>query len=87
MGHQDRWGSEQVTEGVVEQVDAGGRVQVCVTHELAGKQSLSGATPQQAAHLPIGQIHPIGHHLHPGLNGSDVWALSTATVQVLVQLS
>lgn len=35
---------EQIAEGVVEQVDEGGRVQVGVAHHLGGKQCLPGST-------------------------------------------
>ncbi|TNN71337.1 hypothetical protein EYF80_018415 [Liparis tanakae] len=48
------WGShEEVIKGVVQQVDAGGGVEIRVTHQLAGEQRLSGAAAQQAAHLAL----------------------------------
>lgn len=58
------WGShEEVIEGVVQQVDAGGRVEICITHQLAGKQRLPGAAAQEAAHLPVRHVHSVGQHL------------------------
>lgn len=47
----------------MQQVEAGGRVQVCVTHQLAGEQRLPGATAQEAAHLTVGHVHPVGQQL------------------------
>lgn len=47
----------------MQQVEAGGRVQVCVTHQLAGEERLPGATAQEAAHLTVGYVHPVGQHL------------------------
>ncbi len=41
--HQHVSGSEQVAEGVVEQVDEWGSIQVSVTHHLRSKQSLPRA--------------------------------------------
>lgn len=47
----------------MQQVEAGGRVQVCVAHQLAGEQRLPGAAAQEAAHLTVGHVHPVGQHL------------------------
>lgn len=60
---QDRRSQEQVIGGVVQQVEAGGRVHVGVSHQLAGEQRLPGAAAQQAAHLAVGHVHPVGQHL------------------------
>lgn len=58
------WGShEEVINGVVQQVDAGGGVEIRVTHQLAGEQRLSGAAAQQAAHLAVRRVHSVGQHL------------------------
>lgn len=58
------WGShEEVIKGVVQQVEAGGRVEICITHQLAGEQSLSGAAAQEAPHLAVGHVHSVGQHL------------------------
>lgn len=61
--HQDVRGSEEVAEGVVEEVDEGGRVEVGVAHHLAGKQRLPGAAAEQAAHHPVAHVHVVGHFL------------------------
>lgn len=55
--------SEQIAEGVVEQVDEGGSVQVSVTHHLGGKQSLSGSTAKQTSCHAIAHVHVMGHFL------------------------
>lgn len=47
----------------MQQVEAGGRVHVGVTHQLAGEQRLPGAAAQEAAHLTVGHVHPVGQHL------------------------
>ncbi len=60
---QDWWGHEEVIEGVVQQIEAGGGVKICIAHQLAGKQRLSGAAAQEAAHLAIGHVHSVGQHL------------------------
>lgn len=64
MTDQDRRSHEEVIEGVVQQVHAGGGVKICITHQLAGEQRLSGAAAQEAAHLAVGQVHSVGQHLH-----------------------
>lgn len=61
--YQDCGSHEEVIEGVVQQVDAGGRVQICIAHQLAGKQRLSGAAAQEAAHLAVGHVQSVGQHL------------------------
>lgn len=60
---QHRRGHEQVIEGVVQQVEAAGGVQVRVTHQLAGEQRLSGAAAQETPHLSVGHVHPVGQQL------------------------
>lgn len=63
MADQD-WGShEEIIEGVVQQVEAGGGVQICISHQLTGKQRLSGTAAQEAAHLAVGHVHSVGQHL------------------------
>lgn len=61
--YQHRGRHEEVIKGVVQQVDAGGRVQVCVAHQLAGEQRLPGAAAQEAAHLAVGHVQSVGQHL------------------------
>lgn len=60
---QDWRSHEEVIKGVVQQADTGGGVKICITHELAGKQGLPGATAQEASHLSVWHIHPVGQHL------------------------
>lgn len=65
--------SEQIAEGVVEQVDEGGGVQVSVAHHLGGKQCLSGSTAKQTSHHAVAHVHVMGHFLertqrHAGQN-------------------
>lgn len=55
--YQDRGRSEEVAEGVVEEVEEGGGVEVGVAHELAGKEGLARATAEEAAHLPVAHVH------------------------------
>lgn len=61
--HQYVCSSEEVAEGVVQQVDEGGRVQVSVTHHLRGKQGLSGAAAEKATHHAIAHVHVVCHFL------------------------
>lgn len=61
--HQNMCSSEQVAEGVVEQVNEGGGVQVGVTHHLRGKQRLSRSTTKQTSHHAIAHIHIMGDFL------------------------
>ena len=60
---QDWRSREEIIEGVVQQVDAGGGVKICITHQLASEQRLSGTAAQEAAHLAVGYVHPVGQHL------------------------
>lgn len=62
--YQDWRSHEEIVGGEVQQVEAGGGVEVCVAHQLAGKQRLPGAAAQEAAHLTVGHVHPVGQHLH-----------------------
>lgn len=55
--YQDGGCPEEVTEGVVEEVEEGGGVEVRVAHQLAGKQRLARAAAEEAAHLPVAHIH------------------------------
>lgn len=59
-------GSEQVAEGVVQQVDEGGGVQVSVTHHLGGEQSLSGAAAEKAPHHAVAHVHVVRDFLKGG---------------------
>lgn len=61
---QDWRSHEEIVAGEVQQVEAGGGVEVCVAHQLAGEQRLPGAAAQEAAHLTVGHVHPVGQHLH-----------------------
>lgn len=60
---QDRRSHEEVIEGVVQQVNAGGGVQICIANQLAGKQCLCVAAAQEAAHLAVGNVHSVGQNL------------------------
>lgn len=55
--------SEEVAEGVVQQVDEGGCVQVGVAHHLRGEQGLPGATAEKATHHAIAHVHVMCHFL------------------------
>lgn len=55
--YQDRGCPEEVAEGIVEEVDEGGGIKVCVAHQLVGKERLARATAEEAAHLPIAHVH------------------------------
>lgn len=61
--HQHMSSSEQVAEGVIEQVDEGGSVQVSIAHHLGGKQSLTRAAAEQTSHHAIAHVHVMGHFL------------------------
>lgn len=61
--HQDMCSSEQVAEGVVEQVDEGGSIQISVAHHLGGKQSLTGTTAKQTSHHAVAHVHVMRHFL------------------------
>jgi len=61
--HQHMGGSEQVAEGVVEQVDERGSIQISVAHHLRCKQSLPRATAEQASHHPVAHVHVMGDSL------------------------
>lgn len=61
--HQYVCSSEEVAEGVVQQVDEGGCVQVGVTHHLRGEQGLSGATAEKATHHAVAHVHVMCHFL------------------------
>lgn len=63
---QDWRSHEEIVGGEVQQVEAGGGVEVCVAHQLAGEQRLPGAAAQEAAHLTVGHVHPVGQHLRTG---------------------
>lgn len=56
-------GPEQVAEGVVEEVDEGGGVQVGVAHHLGGKQRLSGPAAEQAPRHAVAHVHVMRHLL------------------------
>ncbi len=61
--HQHVSSSEQVAEGVVEQVDEWGSIQVSVTHHLRRKQSLPRAAAEQTSHHPVAHVHVMSHFL------------------------
>lgn len=61
--HQHMCSSEQIAEGVVQQVDEGCCVQVGVTHHLRGEQGLSGATAEKASHHAVAHVHVVCHFL------------------------
>lgn len=61
--HQDMGGSEEVAEGVVEEVDEGGCIEISIAHHLAGKQGLPRAAAEEAPHHPVAHVHVVGHFL------------------------
>lgn len=61
--HQNVGGSEEVAEGVVEEVDEGGCIEVSIAHHLAGKQRLPRAAAEEAPHHPVAHIHVVRHFL------------------------
>lgn len=61
--HQDVGSSEEVAEGVIQQVDEGGRVEVRVAHHLAGEEGLPRAAAEQAPHHPVAHVHVVRHFL------------------------
>jgi len=61
--HQNMGGSEQVAEGVVEQVDERGSIQISITHHLRSKQCLPRATAKQASHHPVAHVHVMSNSL------------------------
>lgn len=61
--HQDVGGSEEVAEGVVEEVDEGGCIEISIAHHLAGKQGLPRAAAEEAPHHPVAHVHVVGHFL------------------------
>lgn len=61
--HQHMCSSEQIAEGVIEQVDEGGSVQVSVAHHLGGKQRLPGSTAKQTSHHAVAHVHVMGDFL------------------------
>lgn len=61
--HQHVSSSEQIAEGVVQQVDEGGSIKVSVTHHLGGKQSLARSTAKQTSHHAIAHVHVMGDFL------------------------
>ena len=63
MRHQDVGSSEEVAEGVIEQIDEGGCIEVSVPHHLAGEEGLSGAAAEQAPHHPIAHVHVMCYFL------------------------
>lgn len=78
--------SEQIAEGVVEQVDEGGSIQVSIAHHLGGKQSLPGSAPKETSHHAITHVHVMSHFLNASLQGADIRPLVAAAVHVLVKL-
>lgn len=73
--YQDRGSPEEVAEGVIEEVDEGGSVEVCVAHQLVGKECLTRATAEQAAHLPIAHVHLMRDFLWVQQDGQDTQQL------------
>lgn len=64
--HQHVRGSKQVAEGVIQQVDEGGGVQVGVTHHLGGEQCLSRAAAEKASHHAVAHVHVMSDFLRGG---------------------
>lgn len=61
--HQHMGGPEEVAEGVVEEVDEGGSVEVGVAHHLRGEERLSWAAAEETSHHAVAHVHIMGHFL------------------------
>lgn len=61
--YQSRWGPENVAERIIEEVHEGGGIEVCVAHQLIGEECLTGATVEEASHLPVTHVHLVGDFL------------------------
>lgn len=59
-------GPEQRAEREVQEVEAGGSVEVGAAHQLAGEEGLAGAAAEQAAHGTIAQVQLPGDPLARG---------------------
>lgn len=76
-------GSEEVAEGVVEEVYEGGCIEISIAHHLAGKQGLPRAAAEEAPHHPVAHVHVMGHFLQakgrldPGLGRQQRGATTT----------
>lgn len=87
MSQQRRRGTEQVRERVVDQIQERGCVQVRITDDLTGEESLSGSGTEQRAHHSIRQVHLVRHLSDLVAHLRDVRFLLSGGVQVLVQIA
>lgn len=55
--------SEEVAEGVIQQIDERCCIEISITHHLTGKEGLPGATAKQASHHPIAHVHVMSYFL------------------------
>lgn len=92
------WGShEEVIKGVLQQVDPGGGVQVCISNQLAGKQCLRVSAAQEAAHLTVGNVHSVGQNLQnntrlscrhdPSVSSFPLTTRKLSCMQTMIHLS
>lgn len=79
--------SEEVAERVIQQVDERCGIEVSITHHLAGKEGLPGATAKQASHHPIAHVHVMSYFLNRRirLSAHSKTYLCTGYVPVPVQ--
>lgn len=61
--YQSRWCPEKVAERIIEEVHEGSSIEVCIAHQLIGKEGLMGATVEETSHLPITHVHLMGDFL------------------------
>lgn len=67
--YQDGGCPEEVAEGIVEEVDEGGGVEVRVAHQLVGEEGLARAAAEEAAHLPVAHVHLVRDFLRARQDG------------------
>lgn len=73
---------EQRAERVVQEVEAGGCIEVSVAHQLAGEEHLAEATAEQAAHRAIAQVQLPGDSPNLSLGGVEELKVITASIHV-----
>lgn len=67
--YQDGGRPEEVAEGIVEEVDEGGGIEVRVAHQLVGEEGLARAAAEEAAHLPVAHVHLVRDFLRARQDG------------------
>lgn len=55
--------SEEIAEWVIQQIDKRRCIEISISHHLAGKEGLPGATTEQASHHPIAHVHVMSYFL------------------------